>query len=68
MSATDVPIAFIGPEGRVADQLSAAVRNGQSAKSVEISEIAPSGRVALFHVDDAASTLKIQLHRMLSRK
>jgi hypothetical protein len=54
--------------GRFADELSAAVRDGQSAKSVEVSEIARSGRVALFHVDDAASTLKIQLRRMLSQE
>jgi hypothetical protein len=37
--------------GRFADELSTAVRDGQSAKFVEVSEIARSGRVALFHVD-----------------
>ena len=60
-------LAFEG-SGRFADELSAAVRDGQSAKSVEVSEIARSGRVALFHVDDAASTLKIQLRRMLGQE
>ena len=54
--------------GRFADELSAAVRDSQSPKSVEVSEIARSGRVALFHVDDAASTLKIQLRRMFSQE
>jgi hypothetical protein len=54
--------------GRFADELSAAVRDGRSAKSDEISEIARSGRVALFHVDEPASTLKIQLRRMLSQE
>jgi hypothetical protein len=54
--------------GRFADELSAAVRDGQSAKSAELSEITRSGRVALFNVDDAASILKIQLRRMLSQK
>jgi SLOG in TRPM, prokaryote len=52
--------------GRFADELSAAVRDGQSAKSVEVSEIAGSGRVALFHVDEPAVTLKHELHRLLS--
>jgi len=54
--------------GRFADDLSAAVRDGQSAKSAEVSEIARSGRVTLFHVDDAASTLKIQLRRMFGQE
>src|SRR5881275_980245 len=54
--------------GRFADELSAAVHDGQSAKSTEVSEIARSGRVAVFHVDDAASTLKIRLRRMFSRE
>jgi len=51
--------------GRFSDELSAAVRDGQSAKSVEVSEIARSGRVALFHVDDTAQKLKAELRRML---
>jgi len=54
--------------GRFADKLSAAVRNGQFAKSAEVSEIARSGLVTLFHVDDAGSTLKIQLRRMLNKE
>ena len=54
--------------GRFADELSAAVRDGQSAKSAKIREIARSGRVALFHVDDAASSLKIKLHRLFSQE
>jgi hypothetical protein len=51
--------------GRFADELSAAVRDGQVAKSVEISEIVRSGRVALFHADDAAQKLREELRRML---
>lgn len=51
--------------GRFADELSAAVRDDQSAKSVEVSEIARSGRVALFHVDDPAEKLRDELRRML---
>jgi hypothetical protein len=52
--------------GRFADELSAAVRDGQSAKSTEVSEIARSGRVALFHVDDAPEKLRDELRRTLS--
>ncbi|PYK19716.1 MAG: hypothetical protein DME55_04275, partial [Verrucomicrobia bacterium] len=52
--------------GRFADELSAAVRDGQFAKSVEVSEIARSGRVALFHVNDPAVTLKHELYRLFS--
>src|SRR6266487_4741907 len=51
--------------GRFADELSAAVRDGQSAKSVEVSEIARCGRVGLFHVDDAAEKLRDELRRLL---
>jgi TRPM family ion channel len=51
--------------GRFADELSAAVRDGQFAKSVEISEILRSGRVTLFHVDDPAEKLRDELRRML---
>ena len=51
--------------GRFADELSAAIRDGQSAKSTEVTEIARSGRVALFHVDDAAEKLRDELRRML---
>ena len=51
--------------GRFADELSAAVRDGQSAKSVEVSKIVRSGRVALFHVDDPAQKLRDELRRML---
>lgn len=54
--------------GRFADELSAAVRDGQFVKSAEVNEIAHSGRVALFQIEDAASILKIQLRRMLSRE
>jgi hypothetical protein len=62
------PLLVIEGSGRFADELSAAVRDGQSAKSVEVTEIARSGRVALFQVDDAASTLKIKLRRMFSQE
>jgi SLOG in TRPM, prokaryote len=53
--------------GRFADELSAALRDGQLAKSAEVSEIAHSGRVALFPVGEPAETLKIQLRQMLGR-
>jgi hypothetical protein len=61
-------LLVIEGSGRFADELSAAVRDGQSAKSAEVREIAGSGRVVLFDVDDAASTLRIQLHRMFSQE
>lgn len=51
--------------GRFADELSAAVRDGQSVKSTELSEVARSGRVALFHVDHPAEELRNQLRLML---
>ena len=53
--------------GRFADELSAAVRR-QAAKSVEVSEIACSGLVGLFHVDDAVQKLIGELRRMLMRR
>ncbi len=58
-------LLVIEGSGRFADEVSAAVRDSQSAKSTEVSEIAHSGRVALFNVDDAAQKLKDQLRRML---
>jgi len=58
-------LIVIEGSGRFADELSAAVRDGQSAKSAEVSEISSSGRVALFHVDDAAKKLRDDLRRML---
>ena len=51
--------------GRFADKLSAAVHSGRSAKSAEVSEIAHSRRVALFHVNDSAEKLRDELRRML---
>lgn len=51
--------------GRFADELSAAVRDGQVAKSVEVSEIVRSGRVTLFHVDSPIEKLRDELRRML---
>jgi len=51
--------------GRFADELSAAIRDGQSATSTKITEIVRSGHVALFNVDDAAEKLKDELRRML---
>src|SRR5438552_14805543 len=53
--------------GRFADELSAAVRDRHCAKSAEVSEIARSGRTALFHLDDAAEKLRDELRRMLCR-
>jgi hypothetical protein len=58
-------LLVIEGSGRFADELSAAIRDGQSAKSTEISEIARSGRVALFHVDAAAEKLRDQLRLIL---
>jgi hypothetical protein len=58
-------LLVIEGSGRFADQLSAALRDGQVAKSVEVSEIVRSGRVALFHVDGTAQKLKDELRRML---
>lgn len=59
------PLLVLEGSGRFADEVSAAFRDGQSAKSAEISEIASYGRVALFHVDAAADRLKVELRRML---
>jgi SLOG in TRPM, prokaryote len=59
------PLFVLEGSGRFADELSEAVRHGQSAKSTEVSEIVGSGRVALFHVDDAAEKLRDELRRML---
>jgi len=59
------PLVVIQGSGRFADELSAAVRDGQSAKSTEVSEIARSGRVAVFRVDDAAKKLRAKLRQML---
>src|SRR5437667_1875360 len=60
------PLLVIEGSGRFADEVSAAVRDGQSAKSVEVREIARSGRVGLFHVDDAAEKLRDELRRMFT--
>jgi len=59
------PLLVLEGSGRFADELSEAVRDGQSAKSAKIGEIARSGRVALFHVDDAAEKFREELRRML---
>jgi hypothetical protein len=59
------PMLVIEGSGRLADELSTAVRNGQSAKSTKVSEIARSGRVRLFHVNDPAEKLKVELHQIL---
>jgi hypothetical protein len=58
-------VLVIDGSGRFADEVSAAVRDSQIAKSVEVSEIVRSGRVALFHVDDPAEKLRNELRRML---
>jgi hypothetical protein len=58
-------LLVIDGSGRFADEVSAAVRDGQVAKSVEVTEIARSGRVALFHVDHPAEELRNQLQLML---
>ncbi len=59
------PLLVVEGSGRFADELSAAVHDGQVAKSAEVSEIARSGRVALFHIDDPAEKLRDQLRRLL---
>jgi hypothetical protein len=51
--------------GRFADEISAAVRDGQFAQSVEVSEIARSGRITLFPVSGPAEKLRSELRRML---
>jgi len=58
-------LLVIEGSGRFADEVSAAVRDGQFAGSVEAREIAHSGCVTLFYVDDAAQKLKVELRRML---
>jgi hypothetical protein len=58
-------LLVIEGSGRFADEVSAAVRDGQVAKSVEVTKIARSGRVTLFHVDDSAEELRNQLRLML---
>jgi hypothetical protein len=59
------PLLVIEGSGRLADELSAAVRNGQSTKSTKVSEVARSGRVRLFHVNDPPEKLKVELHQIL---
>lgn len=58
-------LLVIEGSGRFADELSAAVRDGQSAKSAEMRQVAGSGYVTLFRVDDAAQKLRGELRRML---
>ena len=58
-------LLVIEGSGRFADELSVAVRDGQVAKSVEVSEIARSGRITLFPVSDPAEKLRNELRRML---
>jgi hypothetical protein len=58
-------LLVVDGSGRFANELSAAVRDGQFAKSAEVSEIARSRRVALFHVDKPAEKLRDELRRML---
>jgi hypothetical protein len=59
-------LLVIEGSGRFADELSAAVRDGQSAKSTKVGEIACSGHVTLFHVNDSAEKLRDDFRRMLS--
>jgi hypothetical protein len=58
-------LLVIEGSGRFADELSAAIRDGQAAESTEVREIACSGRVALFHIDDATEKLRDRLRQML---
>jgi len=59
------PLLVIEGSGRFADEVGAAVRDCQAAKSTEVREIARSDRVVLFHVDDAAEKLRDELRQML---
>ena len=59
------PLLVVDGSGRFADELSTALSGRQIAKSVEVSEIVRSGRVALFHVDDPAEKLRDELSRLL---
>ena len=62
------PLLVIEGSGRFADKLSAAVRDSQFAESAELNKIARSGRVFLFHVEDAAEKLREQLRQMLDEQ
>jgi SLOG in TRPM, prokaryote len=62
------PLLVIEGSGRFADELSAAVGDAEFPRSAEVSEIARSGRVALFPFDEPAETLKIQLRQMLGEE
>jgi hypothetical protein len=59
------PLLVVEGSGRFADEVSMAIRDGQAAESTEVLEIACSGRVALFHIDDAAEKLRDELRQML---
>ena len=59
------PLLVFEGSGRFADELSAAVHDDQAAKSAEVTEIARSGRVTLFHVEESTQKLKDELGRML---
>jgi len=58
-------LIVIEGSGRFADELSAAVRDGQPVKSAKLSEITRSGRVTLFHVGDTAEKLRDKLRELL---
>jgi hypothetical protein len=60
-------LLVIEGSGRFADELSAAIRDGPSPKSAEITEITCSGRVTLFPFDQPTKTLEIQLRQMLGQ-
>jgi len=61
------PLGVIEGSGGFADEVSAAVRNGEFPKSAKVSEIASSGSVSLFNVDDTAEKLKAELRGLLWR-
>jgi hypothetical protein len=62
------PLLVFEGSGRFADELSAAVREDQFSQSARVNEIARSGCVTLFHVDDAAQALKTQLLRVFNHE
>jgi hypothetical protein len=62
------PLLVFEGSGRFADQLSAAMRNATLGTSATIKEIAGSGYVKLFSIDDGATGLKRLLEQILVRR
>ena len=62
------PLLVLEGSGRFADELSAAMRNATLGTSATIKEIARSGRVKLFCIDEPATGLKRLLQQILVRR